>query len=369
MNKFFSTFLVLLQFLFSQNQTPSTNIGDIINHNILNNIQSNYNIDYEKSAKQFSGKRALVNAPALYESVRGSVVLIATTNGTSGSGSIIDKSGHIITNFHVIEGQTSDTIRCILYDESFSSIEDIPKSKLLRVEIIGTDPSKDLALLKIVESIPNLKPIPLGRSYSIKIAQDVFAVGHPGGLLWFYTSGTINRVAKHEWTYGDNFDVSVQTIFTQTPINPGNSGGPLLDGKGKMIGVNSAKDLQMDNVNYAVRIDEVDRFVRNAKQGNLTTKTSISKPSLATAVWKEVDFDENGITDAYIREGALDDGRYIVQVAIDENEDGTFDYIACDTNGDGFEDIAMYDERGDGKFSYWRIDDDFDGKFDREMQR
>jgi S1-C subfamily serine protease len=369
MIKFFTTFLILLQFLSCQNQTPSLNIGEIVNQDILNNIQSNFDIDFEQSSKQFSGKRALVNAPALYKSVRSSVVLIATTNGSSGAGSILDKSGYIITNFHVIEGQTSDTIRCVLFDESFGSIQDISESNALRVKIVGTDSSKDLALLKIVEKVPNLKPISLGRSYSIKIAQDVFAVGHPNGYLWYYTSGTVNRVANHEWTYGDNFDVGAQTIFTQTPINPGNSGGPLLDGKGSMIGINSAKDLEMDNVNYAIRIDEVDRFVRNAKQGNLTTNTSISKPSLATAVWKEVDLDENGVTDTYIREGLLDNGTHIIQIGIDKNEDGTFEYIACDTNSDGKEDITMYDKKGDGKFSYWRIDDDYDGKFDREQQR
>ena len=373
MNKFFTVFLILLQILFSQNTTSNSrfqlSISDIIDQSILDKIHSNFDIDFDQVSQQFLGKRALVNAPSLYESVRSSVVLIATTNGSSGSGSILDKSGYIITNFHVIKDQTSDTIRCILFDESFKSTEDIPKYKLLRVEIVGTDSSKDLALLKIVEKVPNLKPIQLGESFSIKIAQDVFAVGHPGGFLWFYTSGTINRVAKHEWTYGDNFNVSANTIFTQTPINPGNSGGPLLDEKGHMIGVNSAKNLEMDNVYYSIRIDEVERFVRNAKQGNLTTNTSISKPSLAAAVWQEVDIDENGVADAFIKEGELDSGRYIIQIGIDKNEDGTFEYIACDTNSDGEADIIMYDKKGDGKFSYWEVDDDYDGNFDRYEQQ
>ena len=368
MTRIFTAFLILLQFSFSQSLPSNRNMGDIIDQSILGDIHSNFDINFDQVSEQFSGKRSLINAPALYESVRNSVVLIVTTNGASGSGSILDKSGHIITNFHVIEGQTGDTIRCILFDESFASVEDIPKDKLLNVKIVGTDSKKDLALLKIVNDVPNLNPITLGRSFSIKVAQDVFAVGHPGRLLWFYTNGTINRIAKHEWTYGENFDVSANTIFTQTPINPGNSGGPLLDGQGKMIGVNSAKDETMDSVHYAIRVDEVERFVNAAKKGSLTAKTSISKPSLASAEWKEFDRDKNGITDAYIREGELDSGKYIVQIGVDENEDGIFDFILCDTNSDEQADIIMYDKKGDGKFSYWEIDEDYDGEFDKKKQ-
>lgn len=371
MIRIFLLIILFTQFSFGQNVhrfTAEYDFEDIINQGIIDNIQSSFEIDFNQVTEQFSGKRALTNAPELYEKARNSVVLIATTNGASGSGSILDKSGHIITNFHVIEGQTSDTIRCILFDESYSSIEDIPKSKLLKVEIIGTDSEKDLALLKIVKNIPNLNPIPLGKSYSIKVAQDVFAVGHPGRLLWFYTNGTINRIAKHKWTYGENFDVKANTIFTQTPINPGNSGGPLLDGKGRMIGVNSAKDLTMDNVNYSIRVDEVERFVSAAKKGSLSTKTAISKPSLYDAQWKEIDNNKNGITDFYVREGELDNGKYIVQIGVDENEDGVLDFIACDTNSDGEVDIVMYDKKGDGQFSFWEIDEDYDGKFEQSKQ-
>tara|TARA_B100001057_G_scaffold495626_1_gene595118 strand:+ start:799 stop:1917 length:1119 start_codon:yes stop_codon:yes gene_type:complete len=371
MIRIFLLAILFTQFSFGQNVhrfVGNYDFEDIINQGIIDNIQSNFDIDFDQVTKQFSGKRALTNAPELYEKVRNSVVLIATTNGASGSGSVLDKNGYVITNFHVIEGQTGDTIRCILFDESFSSIEDIPKSKLLKVEIVGTDSEKDLALLKIVKKIPNLKPILFGKSYSIKIAQDVFAVGHPNGYLWYYTNGTINRIAKHEWTYGENFNVKANTIFTQTPINPGNSGGPLLDSKGKMIGVNSATDLNMENVNMSIRIDEVERFVSAAKKGSLSKKTSISKPSLYDAKWEEIDKNKNGITDFYVREGELDNGKYIVQIGVDENEDGVIDFIACDTNSDGEADIVMYDKKRDGQYSFWEIDEDYDGKFEQSKQ-
>ena len=124
----------------------------------------------------------------------------------------------------------------------------------------------------------------------------------------------------------------------------------------------------MDNVNYSIRVDEVERFVSAAKKGSLSTKTSISKPSLYDAQWEEIDNNKNGITDFYVREGELDNGKYIVQIGVDENEDGVVDFIACDTNSDGEVDIVMYDKKGDGQFSFWEIDEDFDGNFEQSKQ-
>lgn len=371
MIRVFTVFLALLQFSFSQTLPKNINISDIVDQGIINNIHTNFKIDYDKISEQFSGKRALNNATALYENVRSSVVFIGTKNG-SGSGSILDKSGYIITNFHVIEGNSDNTIRCAIFDESYYSQYDIPKEKLLKVKIIGVDAEKDLALLKIVKNIPNLKPISLGKSYSIKIAQDVFAVGHPNGYLWYYTSGTVNRIAPYKWNYGDNYSVSANTVFTQTPINPGNSGGPLLDEKGKMIGVNSAKDGKMENVNLSIRVDDVERFIAAAKKGNLSTKTTIYESDQWDVVnfneWKEIDYNKNGTTDAFLQEFEIEDGITGLLIGIDKNEDGVVEYIVCDTNSDSAPDIVMYDKKGDGKFSFWEIDEDFDGEFEKTEQ-
>jgi len=236
------------------------------------------------------------------------------------------------------------------------------------VEIVGVDETKDLALLKVEPRVSYLKPIPLGQAFSIKIAQDVFAVGHPSGLLWYYTNGTINRVAKNNWNYGAGYSVSANTIYTQTPINPGNSGGPLLDEKGRMIGVNSASSEKMQNVNLAVRIDEVKRFFRAAKNGEYKINTGTSKTTLLRdARWEDLgDENNNGIIDTFVRRGILDNGKYITQIGVDENEDNIFEYILCDTNEDNKEDVVMYDRKGDGNYSYWQVDSDFDGKVDWE---
>ena len=177
MIRILTSFIIFFHVCYAQALPKNINMSDIIDQGIINDIHSNFVIDFDKISEQFSGKRALNNATALYESVRSSVVFIGTKNG-NGSGSIVDKSGHIVTNFHVIEGNTDSTIRCAIFDENYYSQYDIPKNKLLKVKIIGVNPEKDLALLKIVKKIPNLKPISFGKSYSIKIAQDVFAIGH-----------------------------------------------------------------------------------------------------------------------------------------------------------------------------------------------
>ena len=371
MIRILTSFIIFFHVCFAQALPKNINMSDIIDQGIINDIHSNFVIDFDKISEQFSGKRALNNATALYESVRSSVVFIGTKNG-NGSGSIVDKSGHIVTNFHVIEGNTDSTIRCAIFDENYYSQYDIPKNKLLKVKIIGVNPEKDLALLKIVKKIPNLKPISFGKSYSIKIAQDVFAIGHPSGYLWYYTNGTVNRIAPYKWYYGDNYSVSANTVFTQTPINPGNSGGPLLDGKGKMIGVNSATDPNMENVNISIRIDDVERFIDNAKKGNLSIKTTILESDQWEAVnfdeWKEIDYDKNGTTDAYLQEYELDNENNGVLIGIDKNEDGIIEFIVCDTNSDDKVDIIMYDKKGDGKFSFWEIDENFDGEFEKTEQ-
>lgn len=355
---------LIFSLLFSQENIISyKDVKVAIEEKIIQNIISSYTYDESKIKSVFQGKRVLSNAPDLYDKVKQSVVLIMTTNGLSGSGSIVDKDGYIITNFHVVENQNDKTLKVVKFNDSIKSVKSVNKLNIEDVEIIGVDPTKDLALLKIKKH-NSLKPIEFGKHYAIRIADDVFAVGHPNGYLWYYTSGTINRVAPSEWNYGSSYSVSANTIFTQTPINPGNSGGPLLDNDGKMIGVNSASDPFMDNVYLSVRIDEVEKFIDNAKSGKLDVNTQ----TLTFDGWIGVDDkNNNGQSDIFLREITLDDGRVVAQWGPDQNEDGIMDYIVCDTNGDDKADLIMKDPDGDGNYNMWSIDKDFDGKIDTEI--
>jgi serine protease Do len=139
-----------------------------------------------------------------------------------GSGFIIGKDGHILTNNHVVEG--ADSITVILSDK-----------KEVKAKLIGTDPQTDIALLKI-DGGDNLPVVPLGDSDALEVGEWVIAIGNPFGLSQTVTVGIVsakgrNRVGINDY---ENF------IQTDAAINPGNSGGPLLNIHGEVVGINSA---------------------------------------------------------------------------------------------------------------------------------
>jgi len=372
--------------LFTQ-QIPNNvldNLDMFLSKKSAQNIVQEKTFGEEESMKNFEGQRALINAGKLYKSVAPSVVLVinSTENGI-GSGSFIDTQGHIVTNYHVIEGANPETgITVVPFNKSLSQPSDIDENDIFVAEVIGTLKDKDLALLKIKgyrEKGNKINPIKIGNYLSIEIADDVFAIGHPSSFLWYYTNGTINKIGDYSWSYSDDFKVSAKTIFTQTPTNPGNSGGPLLNNNGEMIGINSAGSPNMQNVNLSVRIDEVNTFVRNAKRGRTSKDTGFTESGWSKAVvenrefldslWEELDWevfnDEKG-RKVWAAEYVDNKRRKIFIIGVDLNEDNLIDLFAFDTNNDGNEDLVMLDKDDDGSFSYWYVDTNNDGKMDEE---
>ena len=151
--------------------------------------------------------------------------IIREESGT-GSGCILDKDGHILTNYHVVENASSLEV----------SLPDLTK---YRATLVGTDRQNDLAVLKL-ENAPaeRLHPISLGASDGLKVGQKVLAIGNPLGLQNTLTVGIISSLGRRiETQSGDLVDNVIQT---DAAINPGNSGGPLLNTNGEMIGVNTS---------------------------------------------------------------------------------------------------------------------------------
>ncbi|MBK7871869.1 MAG: trypsin-like peptidase domain-containing protein [Saprospiraceae bacterium] len=143
----------------------------------------------------------------------------------SGSGFVWDKEGHIITNYHVIQGADRATVT--LSDRS-----------TLQATLVGVAPEKDLAVLKIETPKNKLIPIPLGTSDDLRVGQSVYAIGNPFGLDQTLTTGIVSALGREiESVAGVPIRDVVQT---DAAINPGNSGGPLLDSSGRLIGVNTA---------------------------------------------------------------------------------------------------------------------------------
>ncbi len=174
---------------------------------------------------------------AIYERVNPSVVNITSRAVTqdfffgsvpqegTGSGFVLDKGGHIITNYHVIEGASE-------IDVTFSD------ETIVTARVVGTDPSVDLAVLQVEMPPEKLVPVELGESSNLKPGQLAIAIGNPFGLERTVTTGVISAVNRS--LQARNGRLIWGVIQTDAAINPGNSGGPLLDSQGRVIGVNTA---------------------------------------------------------------------------------------------------------------------------------
>ncbi len=155
------------------------------------------------------------------------VVQITSTTGDGqalGSGFVIDKSGHIVTNFHVIEDATDIEVR-------FSNDD------TLKATLVGSDPSTDLALLRVDAGARALTPLVLADSDRVEVGDTVVAIGNPFGLERTVTSGIVSALQRA--VRAPNGFAIDHVIQTDAPINHGNSGGPLLNTRGEVIGVNS----------------------------------------------------------------------------------------------------------------------------------
>lgn len=147
-------------------------------------------------------------------------------SGTAtGSGFLIDTDGHMVTNNHVIEGAKEITVTIGDSDEVYEA------------EVIGTDPSTDLALIKVDAPEKAMKPLELGDSSDVKVGEPVVAIGNPFGLDRTVTTGIVSALQR-EIASLNQYAIS-NVIQTDAAINPGNSGGPLINTDGQVIGVNT----------------------------------------------------------------------------------------------------------------------------------
>jgi S1-C subfamily serine protease len=142
----------------------------------------------------------------------------------TGSGIVINGDGTILTNYHVIENAIKVTV-------SFE------KGQTVEAKVVGTDPSNDLAVLRIPTDGLMLHPLPLGNSSDVQVGEPVYAIGNPFDLQRTLTTGVISALQR-EITAPNGFTID-NVLQTDAPINPGNSGGPLLNALGQVIGINS----------------------------------------------------------------------------------------------------------------------------------
>jgi 2-alkenal reductase len=167
----------------------------------------------------------------------------------TGSGFVWDRAGHIVTNFHVVNGASKLGVL-------FGGETPVP------AQLVGSAPQVDLAVLKLTDIPDDLRPIPVGTSADLVVGQSVYAIGNPFGLSRSLTTGVISALDRRFPTESGREVVGV--IQTDTAINPGNSGGPLVDSSGRLIGVNSAilaPTGSFTGVGFAIPVDTVNRIV------------------------------------------------------------------------------------------------------------
>ena len=301
---------------------------------------------------------------AIYKEHSDSVVLISTSGGF-GSGSVISEDGLILTNWHVVGDEKEALV--IFRPKGFAAVE---TGENYAADVVKVDRDVDLAVLKIRYLPRKLQPIQIASPETIEIAEDVHAIGHPKGNYWTYTKGVISQIRpQFEWTGDGKIFHFADVLQTQTPINPGNSGGPLLDDQGRMVGVNSFGDSGADGLNYAVASSTVASFIKLIPEENSNESQTDDTPSILGShdgnkdgyadIWY-LDYDNNQVIDC-IEKDTNFDGEIDV-IFIDKNENGTaeliIDYVtvegelitivSIDSDEDGIRDQIAYDYDMDG---------------------
>jgi S1-C subfamily serine protease len=176
----------------------------------------------------------------------------------TGSGFVVDKQGTIVTNAHVVGDAQDVQVR---FEED---------GDLVDAKVVGTDPSTDVAVLKVDPSDADLQPLPLGSSRDTQVGDAVVAIGNPFGYTRSVTTGIVS--AKQRQIEAPNGFSIENVIQTDAAINPGNSGGPLLDAEGRVIGINSqiatGGSQGSVGIGFAVPIDTVKGLLPTLKQGD-----------------------------------------------------------------------------------------------------
>ncbi len=277
----------------------------------------------------------------LFENAAPSVAYITTSNvrrnyytrnitevphGT-GSGFVWDKQGHIVTNYHVIQG--ADRAQVTLADQS-----------TWYATKVGVAPEKDLAVLKIEAPANTLLPIPRGSSEDLIVGQSVYAIGNPFGLDQTLTTGIISALDREiQSVAGIPIRGGIQT---DAAINPGNSGGPLLNSSGKLIGVNTAiysPSGASAGIGFSIPVDVVNWIIPDLIQYGKVNRPTLGVELASPHVMKRlgtkgalvIDVVEGGAADAagvrptyYDRRGNLQLGDIIVSIdayKIESNND------------------------------------------------
>ncbi|HEY0492175.1 MAG TPA: trypsin-like peptidase domain-containing protein [Candidatus Dormibacteraeota bacterium] len=200
---------------------------------------------------------------AIYQQVAPGVVTISTETGTTprsfgqaeGSGIVVDTKGDILTNAHVVANATQIQV-------TFSD------GKTAVGQVKGVSQSDDLAVVKVSVSADQLHPLTVGNSDTVQVGETALAIGTPFGLANSFTAGIVSGINRS--TTAPNGRALTGMIQTDAPINPGNSGGALLDGKGRLIGINDSIQSPVEGnvgIGFAIPINRAQKLLPSLESG------------------------------------------------------------------------------------------------------
>lgn len=209
-----------------------------------------------------------------------------------GSGFIIDPTGQVLTNYHVVENAAQIGVR--LFD-----------NRLFKAEVIGSDPETDVALLQVVgaEQLPTIK---LGDAKNLRVGDWVVAIGNPLGLTSTVTAGIASAIGRHNLPL--NGAMSYQDfIQTDASINPGNSGGPLVNTRGEVVGINTAISSEGQGIGFATPINMAVEILEQLKKNGHVERSwlGIYADEVPARVHKELDLPDD-ITGALVTQVVAD---------------------------------------------------------------
>lgn len=208
---------------------------------------------------------ATTSAEAVYGATKDAVAYVSATTPqgqATGSGFLVSSDGRIITNEHVVDGATDVKVKLGTSGQARTA------------KVLAADASKDLAILQVDLTGLSVKPLALASNASVEVGEATYAIGNPYGLDHTFTSGIVSALGR-EIDAPDGTPIQ-DAIQTDAAINPGNSGGALLDGDGRVIGVNSqiaSSGSSSGNVGigFAIPVDTVKAFIANPTSSQATS--------------------------------------------------------------------------------------------------
>jgi len=306
---------------------------------------------------------------AIFSALAPSIVKIFLEDG-HGSGVVVSNDGIIVTNYHVIEGNSEGAVLTMPRKGTYEPV--------FNFTIAGSFPLKDLAFIKVnFDKTRPVPPIKFGPSKYVDVGDQVYSIGHPLGHDWSLTRGIISAKRKN-FPFGihKGKEQRADVLQTQTPISSGNSGGALLNKNNELIGINTFSWIDSQNLNFAISADEVFDLLADLKK---ITKNKPKKPTLypeSGLLVKKIDKNDDGVFEIIIYNvfGHSEGDWFLVDV----DEDGIIDRVDIDHDGDGYkeehqrlqsngstyEKVRMVDNDADGKPDFMFVDNDLDGSWD-----